>query len=74
MFTLILIKRGVILFILMCAILQLGGLTVRADLAGAAERMKSRATGQGLAEKCSRAVGFPHNDMETAELLMQVFR
>jgi hypothetical protein len=68
------IERMAILAILLLIVLQLGGAAVQAELDGGMVVQKAGSTGSGFAERCSRMVGFPHNDPEAAELMMQVFR
>lgn len=69
-----LLERVLILAVLFIAILQLGGSVVRADMNGGPAGSGIEAGVEGLSEKCCRMVGFPHNDLEAAELLMQAFR
>ena len=67
------IERMAILAILLLMVLQLGGAAVQADLGCTTMVQKTGSTGSVFAERCCRMVGFPHNDLEVAELMMQVF-
>lgn len=69
-----LLERALILALLFIIVLQLGGAAVRADLSGPAARESGTAQTEEVAERCCRMVGFPHNDIEACQMLMQFFR
>ncbi len=68
------IERMAILVILLLIVLQLGGAAVQADLSRSTMVQKAGSAGSGLTERCCRMVGFPHNDLEAADLMMRIFR
>ncbi len=68
------IERVAVLAILLLMVLQLGGATVQADLDHNTVMQKAGLAGSWFTDQCCRIVGFPHNDLEAAELMMQVFR
>lgn len=70
MFAKHLIERVLILAILIVTILQLGGAVVRADLADGAVCREFEARTEGLAEKCCRAIGFPHSNAEACRWML----